>query len=614
MIPGFKVKMLSGAMVLAMGALLSGCGGDDSTVSTTTTTPTSTILSGTAAGGAAIIGSVTVKDVNGVTKSALIADDGSYEIDVAGMTGPFVLRANGKVGGKYVTYHSAATAADVGGTVNITQFTDLIIANVASQLAATFFENYASDAAGKLTGESLSAAETGLQAKLQPVLTALGLDQSIDLLRASFSANHTGLDAVLDLISIVYTGDTAKLIDELHDVELGTDDVTTNSDDGTALDSSLTAALAAVAQSASETTVLAAADLNTWIQSFTTLFATLPNEAALTNSGLIDTTAHFLDMGQDYAQFVGEVTMDDGLAGLVVTQSSITFTNADQTRAMVSMLIKLNDGLIEDVTWQFEKQSGVWKLIGDQRIADHEFSAIAVNNVRLLDPTGGSSFSGLKLYLNVTDYNARANVDPNDLLVPVDYAMVTGPGLPAGGVKLQENSQGWMHVVNGSGNQVPECGVGGFTACITLAEAVDHGEYSVKFYDAGASELTQYALTTQLTSLKPLSTSSLAAPMFPSLTSVKVNGVEIIGTVNPNAFFSADTNVSVAWTLPAGLYSDHLNVWAGTNSVNDDLLPADTSASFALGDTSAGQGQGAGLWLETKDNGGRVFAVFGDPY
>lgn len=613
MITGFKVKMLSGAMVLAMGGMLGGCndGGDDVTGLTTDgTTASSTTLTGTAAGGAAIIGSVTVKDVNGATKSALINDDGSYEIDVADMTGPFVLRASGKVGGKYVTYHSAATAADVGSTVNITQFTDLIIANVASQLATTFFENYASDTAGKLTGESLNAAEEGLQAKLQPVLTALGLDKNIDLLRASFSADHTGLDAVLDLISIVYTGDTATIIDTLHNKDLGTDDVTTKSDDSMALDSSLTAALAAVAKSASETTVLAAADLNTWINNFTVLFATTPSEAKLTDSGLIDTTDHFLDRGENYDQFVGEVTTDDGLAGLVVTQSSITFTNADQTRAIVSMLIKLNDGVIEDATWQFEKQSGVWKLVGDQRIVDQEFSAIAVNNVRLLDPTVGSSFSGLKLYLDATDYNARAS---SDQLVPVDYAMVTGPGLPAGGVELQANSQGWMAVAGSGGNQVPECVVGGDTACVTVADTVDHGEYSVKFYAAGGVELTQYAFTAPLSSLKPLPTSALAASTFPSLTSVKVNGVEIIETVNPAAFFSANTNVSVAWTLPAGIYSDHLNIWAGTNSVSDEVLPTDTSATFALDDTSAGQGP-AGLWLETKDNGGRVFAVFGNPY
>jgi hypothetical protein len=128
----------------------------------------------------------------------------------------------------------------------------------------------------------------------------------------------------------------------------------------------------------------------------------------------------------------------------------------------------------------------------------------------------------------------------------------------------------------------------------------------------GTSELTQHEFTTQLSSLKPLPTSALAASTFPSLTSVKVNGVEIIGTVNPGAFFSTNTNVSVAWTLPAGINSDYLNVWAGPSNVSDEVLPTDTSASFALGNTSAGQN--VGLWLETKDNGGRVFAVFGNPY
>ncbi|RYZ35486.1 MAG: cytochrome c, partial [Sphingobacteriales bacterium] len=48
-----------------------------------------------------------------------------------GLTAPFVFRAEGRAGGSIYVLHSAATSADVGGTINITPLTDLVLANVA---------------------------------------------------------------------------------------------------------------------------------------------------------------------------------------------------------------------------------------------------------------------------------------------------------------------------------------------------------------------------------------------------------------------------------------------------------------------------------------------------
>src|SRR6185295_5749500 len=97
-----------------------------------------TSLSGTASSGAIILGTVTVTDSSApaIERLVNIAPDGSYTVDVSGMTAPLLLRADGVVGGRAVTVHSVALAPDVGGTLNVTPLTELIVSNAAKKAAA----------------------------------------------------------------------------------------------------------------------------------------------------------------------------------------------------------------------------------------------------------------------------------------------------------------------------------------------------------------------------------------------------------------------------------------------------------------------------------------------
>ncbi|MEJ2754922.1 MAG: hypothetical protein P8104_03580, partial [Gammaproteobacteria bacterium] len=147
------------------------------------------ILNGTAAAGAPIIGQVTVKDSLGNSKSSLIEADGSYRVDVTELTAPYRLRALGRVGGRSVKLFSYAEAADVNGTINITPFTDLIVANAAQQIAETYFD---SQTATSLDATVVAEQEAALQDKLQNVFKALKVSDAIDLLHTAFSADHSG--------------------------------------------------------------------------------------------------------------------------------------------------------------------------------------------------------------------------------------------------------------------------------------------------------------------------------------------------------------------------------------------------------------------------------------
>lgn len=111
--------------MMTLGLVLAGCGGGGSGG------VSSEVVSGTAAVGAPLSGQVSLKDSStpALQKSAIIASDGSYAIDVTGMKAPFVLQATGSADGEQYKLHSFAKGA---GTCNITPLTNAIVAGAAS--------------------------------------------------------------------------------------------------------------------------------------------------------------------------------------------------------------------------------------------------------------------------------------------------------------------------------------------------------------------------------------------------------------------------------------------------------------------------------------------------
>ena len=164
---------------------------------------TAVIISGTAAAGAPVVGYVSVRDSSNkpqpVKTNIPIEADGNYSVDVTGLTAPYAFLATGTVGGRAVSLYSAATSADEGKTINITPFTDLMIRNI----AATAVDAYlAGGGMANLTTAQLDAQRISLTTQLAPALTAMGLSSSIDLLRATFNADSTGLDRFMDVVKV----------------------------------------------------------------------------------------------------------------------------------------------------------------------------------------------------------------------------------------------------------------------------------------------------------------------------------------------------------------------------------------------------------------------------
>lgn len=597
------------ASILLVGCGGGGEGGESSVVP-------STLLSGTVAGGAAVIGNVIVTDSLGATKGGTIEADGKYSIDVSGMTGPFVLKAAGTVGNTSVTYYSAATTADVGSTVNITPFTNLIVSNIAAQMAENFFSDPANIAkiGTLITPASLAAAETALQQKLQPVLSTLGIGSSIDLLRSSFAADHSGIDAVLDLVKVEVDLATniVTLKNALTQIAIATDDTSDSADDATPVDSALMTGM----------TTTAVTDLQaivTKLNSFATLFATsLPSPVQLADSGVFDTSANFMMSGQTFAEFASELSTDQEAIGLKFSNVAISL-DASGTKGTLTAFISSNtSSFSEKIELTMVKLDGVWKVQGDGFISEVSVEAQARRNEWYVSnstsSTDSSIQSGIRISIDPFSYNS------SHASAPVVRAVITGPGLVGSIVMVPDTQNTWFRLEGTpySDNLVIECGQtydsGPQSAivtssCVNVAQALDNSEYTVVLQDAAGTSLNGTGYKVVLPK-QPYATSALTAANFPAITSITIDGQDVV----PSLVVPGKT-VSVAWTMPTGLVSRDVNIWANTSTdssffrLEKDLLPSATSALLGLSGMPTGTVTSAGIWLGGADVYGRQLST-----
>ncbi len=183
----------------ALAMLLVACGGSSGTTPTTPTAATE-VISGTAARGAAIEGMVTVIAADGTTVSVTIGAGGSFEVEVTGLSGPFMLKAQPSNGSDPVLFSYAAAA---GVVANITPLTHLALYMANSNAdPASLFDSWAAQAADLTAQIRTQQAIIKANLEAQGLLSGNGLANGIDFFTEAFSANSQGLDAVLDAVSV----------------------------------------------------------------------------------------------------------------------------------------------------------------------------------------------------------------------------------------------------------------------------------------------------------------------------------------------------------------------------------------------------------------------------
>lgn len=528
---------------------LSACGDGNSSSAPAPNPISSTTLSGTAATGAPMIGQVTVKDANGVMRTTDIRLDGTYTVDVDGLTAPFLLRAQGTVGGREIRLVSAASEADVGGTINITPFTDLIIANIAGQVAEQFFDN-PTNVAGLVTPAALDTARQQLTTRLLLILTALGVDSSFDLLRTAFAADHTGFDAVMDVLKVTVDPQTATA--EIRDIVNNTSITDSFSIQETDTIPPPTADIMG--------TLSAVEQVRLRMGSFIALFATgSPSESAL--SPYFSTG--FLEDGRDLETTLFELTTDPEVVGLTINSVSLQKTISAQELVVLVQATDATGGTDSwEDTWRLE--NGAWRLAGNGLPIDT--NARAVNH---------------RSYWNGSWHYSR------HLDVWIDYAppevffvKTVGPGLPTTGVLQQRDISlhGFEIVLNAngtvtgstSGSWVNECGEQQDNApCIDFSNVPNNAEYTISYYDQNMTPLTLHDISSYVLVMpRPPFTNAEAAAGGNSWFGL-VTGV----TPQDYTSFVLGTNITFNITAPTAtgfqfndvsLYTNEVQIWDET--------------------------------------------------
>lgn len=455
----FRLRTLLAALAIG----LSACGGGGSSDSTSSVvTPVITTITGTAAGGAPMIGKVTVKDSLGAQKTVDILADGSYEVDVAGMTGPFLFRAVGNVGGREISYFSSATTADVGKTINITPFTDLIVANIAGMAAAKFFD--APDYA-KLTPKEIDDARNVLTARLKPMLDALGVSAGFDLLRTAFKADHSAFDAVMDVVKVSVDPETNKAIIK---------DLVNNTQIEDALDSKIDNTSLPTPATSPTGPVTALVSINKMLENITSLFATsLPaaNNAILVNA----ITDDFLDDGATKTTFLSSDNLlsVDNIGLKLINVVIVKLEGTDKIWATLNG--KDADGSTWDNIMLFKKGGdNIWRMAGNRRQAGIHTQAV---NDRYMSNNGYVYNRNLEFWVDRSSNNA------------IQYMTVTGPGLSSTiGLLRSTNNQDEFQVETDnnqfSGNWVRDCNsTPVVNPCVDFSKVPHDAEYTVTYYD-----------------------------------------------------------------------------------------------------------------------------------
>lgn len=542
--------------------------------------PVSTVISGVAAGGSPIIGNVEITDKLGAKRGAQIKDDGTYKIDVRGMIEPFIVMAHGTIAGVTVTYYSAGTQADVGGTVNVTPFTDLLL----SSIAGKFVSLYLADAsnfpklAASLTDSKIREAQDALFAKLRPVLIQLGVTETIDLIRTVFKADHSGLDALMDLVKVEYDTDTsvATLRNLITQDKMAAIDVT----------QPITSTPIPVENIAGISTAVAAdvQAIGQVLRRLEALFARgLPTTKELAESGVFDTSENFIQSGESFQQFADEISSDLDLVGAFFTSWSLAQISSNQATAIVGVGLKTITGYsVSSEPMVFRKIGGIWRFAGNNFIAKVEFFnshelQLGVNN-QLVNISEPRIRNGIVFDVSPFAYNNSNKKNPR-----IEFAEITGLGLSS---PLQLTTSGvYMKIMSGlstSGNVFLDCASATVQEadlqCLDLPKVKLTQPYNIVLKDAQGQSINGNGYNVFIDRV-PKAFAELSKSMFITVTSIKIDGLPVTSTS-----FGPNQSMRVDFTVPDGL-----QVYKADMSLSDlnafyEFPKEATSAVFGWGD------------------------------
>ncbi|MEX0899699.1 MAG: Calx-beta domain-containing protein [Gammaproteobacteria bacterium] len=325
-------------------------------------------LSGVAATGAPIVGAtITITDANGDTVESTTGTDGTFEVDIAGMQPPLLVRVD--LGGGAALF--SVSNADSPSVVNVHPLTDLVVRawyEAQGTTAAAAFDDPVANPAP--SPEQVAFIVDVVERVVQVWLVAAGIDPAnFDLIATPFDADGSGFDGVLDDTVIdPVTGD--------FEIDDGTTNQVVTVTTGTTLTlSSMTTGPGGSSSSVTSTVVPVEAGATDAIAG---VKAMLDDLASLVETAGDDLAA------ADFLPFISENALDQGrdreilaavfaseLRGLTVVSADLgTLYAIDEAGRTVHADLELELALGElsetdSFPMHFAEEDGVWKLAGD---------------------------------------------------------------------------------------------------------------------------------------------------------------------------------------------------------------------------------------------------------
>jgi len=547
----------------------------------------STVISGVAAGGSPIIGNVEVTDKFGSQRGTQIKDDGTYQVDVNGMTGPFIVKAIGTIAGVSVTYYSAATQADVGGTINVTPFTDLLLSSIAGKFVSLYLadESNIPTLAASLTDAKIREVQEALFAKLRPVLIQLGVTETIDLIRTLFKADHSGLDALMDLVKVEYDVDTsvAALRNLITQDKMALIDVTrpiTSTPIPVENMVGISISTAGDVQAIGEV-----------LSKLENLFSRqLPTSKHVADSGIFDTSENFILNGESFQQFADEISSDLDLVGASFTSWSLLQISSSQATTLVRIGYKTRSEFAADSErLELSKIAGIWRISGNAQIASVEFKnehelTLSVTN-QLVNRSQPRIRNGIRFDVSPFAYNNSGKNNPR-----IAQAEITGLGFLNPLLLTTNIYDDFMSISSPAltdGNGFWDCASAvlqeAFLPCLDVPKVKLTQPYNIVFEDAQGQSLNGAGYKVPVDRV-PKDYAELSASMFINVTSIKINGSPVTSTS-----FGPNQSMRVDFTMPDGLQIDGAYIQAvGFNgdTIREyySLPKGATSAVFGWGD------------------------------
>jgi len=188
-------KVLACICAIVLGSCGGGAGTGGTTAGSSGGATASSALSGTVAVGAPMLNAtLTVMGANGQSVSTAVDDSGSYaNLNVTALTAPYRLQACGQADGQYVCYYAVVQSI---GVADVTPLTDAVVALALGTDASALFTGSVPSAS------ALASSEASLRNYLGPLLAAAGVSSTGDFATLPFTADHTGMDKVLDAVKI----------------------------------------------------------------------------------------------------------------------------------------------------------------------------------------------------------------------------------------------------------------------------------------------------------------------------------------------------------------------------------------------------------------------------